>query len=220
MTIREAMNIRNTTSVKLKCDRHNTSLQEQFKQEKKHAKTLIDECRTRHYRNELNNNKGNFSKTWKTIKEIVPNSKTTSNVLNFDNAVDKANEFNFYFANVGKNTYSKTQEIIHGESESYTICENVISNVFSEDSSFRPQPVDTDTVVLTIKSLNETSSVGSDGIPMKFLKDALSIIVSYITCIINTSIVTGVFPTAWKHSLVISLFKSGDISDTSNFRPI
>ena len=102
---REAMNIRNTTHVKLKCDRHNTSLQEQYQQEKKHVKTLIDECRTRHYRNELNNNKGNFSKTWKTINEIVPNSKTTSNVLNFDNAVDKANEFNFYFANVGKNTY-------------------------------------------------------------------------------------------------------------------
>ena len=89
-SIREAMNIRNTTRVKLKCDRHNTSLQEQYKQEKKHVKTLIDECRTRHYRNELNNNKGN-SKTWKIIKEIVPNSKSTSNVLNFDNAVDKAN---------------------------------------------------------------------------------------------------------------------------------
>ena len=147
------MNLRNTTRLQLKCDRHNTSLPEQYKQEKKRVKTLIDECRTRHYRNELNNTKGNFSKTWKIIKEIVPNSKTTSNVLNFDNAVDKANEFNFYFTNVGKNTYSKTQEIIHGESESYTICENVISNVFSEDSCFGPQPVDTDTVVLTIKSL-------------------------------------------------------------------
>ena len=55
---------------------------------------------------------------------------------------------------------------------------------------------------------------------MKFLKDALSIIVSYITCIINTSIVTGVLPAACKHSLVIPLFKSGDISDASNFRPI
>ena len=137
-SILEAMNIRNTTRVKLKCDRHNTSLQEQYKQEKKHVKTLIDECRTRHYRNELNNNKGNFSKTWKTIKEIVPNSKTTSNVLNFDNAVDKANEFNSYFANVGKNIYSKTQEVIHGENKSYPICENVISNVFSEGNSFRP----------------------------------------------------------------------------------
>ena len=57
-SIREAMNIRNTTHVKLICDRHNTSLQEQYKPEKKHVKTLIDKCRTRHYRNELNNNKG------------------------------------------------------------------------------------------------------------------------------------------------------------------
>ncbi len=42
----------------------------------------------------------------------------------------------------------------------------------------------------------------------------------YITCIINTSIVTGIFPTAWKHALVAPLFESGDVDDLGNFRPI
>ncbi len=55
---------------------------------------------------------------------------------------------------------------------------------------------------------------------MKFKKDALRIIAFYITCIINTSIVTGVFPTAWKYAFVIPHFKIGNISDLSNFRPI
>ncbi len=219
-SIREAVNIRNTTRVKLKSDRHNADLQEQYKQEKKRVKTLTAECKARYYHNEFLNNKGNISKTWKTIREIVPNSKNISNNSNFDNVVDKANEFNSYFANVGKNTYTKTQEIIQRENVSYPICENVTSGICGEGNTLRPQAVDTDTVVLTIKDLNVTGSVGSDGIPMKFIKDALCIIAFYITFIINTSMVTGVFPTAWKHALVISFFKSGDISDPSSFRPI
>ena len=85
---------------------------------------------------------------------------------------------------------------------------------------FRPQPVDTNTVILTVKSLNETRSVGSDGISLKFVKDALYIIVFYLTFIINTSIATGVFPHAWKKAHVIPLFKKGDFNDVNNFRPI
>ncbi len=85
---------------------------------------------------------------------------------------------------------------------------------------FRPQPVDTNTVILTLKSLNETRSVGSDGISFKFIKDSLYFTAFYLTIIINTSIVTGVFPQTWKHALVIPLLKKGDPSDVNNYRPI
>ena len=70
--------------------------------------------------------------------------------------------------------------------------------------------LDTDTIILTIKNLNKTRSVGSDGISLRFIKDSLYVIVFYSTCIINTSIVTDIFPTAWKHGLVVPLFQSGD----------
>ncbi len=86
--------------------------------------------------------------------------------------------------------------------------------------SFRPQPVDTETFILTIKSLNNISSIGADGIPMKFIMDVLYAIAYYLTLIINTSIVTGVFPTLWKHVLVIPIFKNGDVRDQANYRPI
>ncbi len=55
---------------------------------------------------------------------------------------------------------------------------------------------------------------------MRFIKNALYFIAFYLTCIINTSIVTGVFPTSWKHALVVPLFKSGDSNDMNNYRPI
>ncbi len=90
-SIRVAMNIRNTTRLKLKRDQHNVILQEQYKQEKNRVKILIVECISKYYHDEFLNYKGNISKTWKTIKETVPNTKNISNSSNFDSVVNKAN---------------------------------------------------------------------------------------------------------------------------------
>ena len=48
----------------------------------------------------------------------------------------------------------------------------------------------------------------------------MPIIAFYITVIINTSIVTGLFPNMWKYPHVIPFHKSGDKDDVSNYRPI
>ena len=44
--------------------------------------------------------------------------------------------------------------------------------------------------------------------------------IPFITLIINTSIVTKVFPKPWKHSIIIKVHKSGDIEEQTNLRPI
>ncbi len=121
-----------------------------------------------------------------------------------------------HFANVGKATYECTQNTLQGENMSAP--HNV--NVPIESDYFRPQPVDTNTVILTVKDLKQTNSVGSDDIQLKFVRDALYVIAFYLTCIINTSIVTGVFPTAWKHAIVVSIYKNGDAEQINNYRPI
>lgn len=214
--IRAAMSLRNNTRKELKSDRHNVTLQEQYKQEKKRVKTLITEGRAEYHHKQLHDAKGNTSKTWKIIKDIVPGGKN-SNGHNFQNIANKANEFNFHFANVGKKTYEQTQEFLHGENVSDA---NDFNVALGDDDLFRPHPVSVETVILTIKNLKETSSVGSDGISMRFIKDALYVIAFYLTCIINTSIVTGIFPTSWKHALVVPILKTGDVNDPNNFRPI
>ena len=52
------------------------------------------------------------------------------------------------------------------------------------------------------------------------IKESLMVTIPYITLIINTSIVTKVFPKPWKHSIIIPIHKSGDIEEPTNFRPI
>ncbi len=107
--LRGAMRIRNNTRNQLKRDRNNIVLQDRYKQEKKSVKSLIEETKAQYYHNVFNENKGNTSKIWKTIREIVPSRKTNSNT-DSDNTEDKANEFNKLFANVGKNTFKKLKK--------------------------------------------------------------------------------------------------------------
>ncbi len=203
--IREAKILRNNIRIELKSARHNVILQEQYKQARKRVKTLITAGKAEYYHKQVKETKGNSSKTWKIIKDIVPDRKCYSNGHSFENLFSKANEFNFHFGNVGMNTFERTQELLHGENAPPV---NICNVVLDDGNVFRPCPVNVETIILTIKSLKETRSVDSDGISMRFIKDALYVIAFYITCIINTSIVTGIFPTSWKHAIVIPIFKN------------
>ena len=55
---------------------------------------------------------------------------------------------------------------------------------------------------------------------LQHIKESLMVTILYIRLIINTSIVTNVFPKSWKHSIIIPIHKSGDIEEPTNFRPI
>ena len=85
---------------------------------------------------------------------------------------------------------------------------------------FRPQPTDSNTIILIIKYLKNTASYDSDGILQRFLRDSLPVIVTYLTCILNTSIVTGSFPSLWKHAIMVPIFKSGDANEPKDYGPI
>ncbi len=161
--IREAMIHRDDTRRKLKCDCLNTTLFEQYKREKKRTRTLIAEGKAKYYNNKFQESRGNLSETWTTIRKIIPNFANNANDYTFDADVNKTNEYNVHFSNIGKNTYQKIQEIFHAANVPDFRHGTVI---LKGDNRFRPQPVDTETVILTIRNINETCSVDSDGIPM------------------------------------------------------
>ncbi len=53
--------------------------------------------------------------TWKVIRDNVPGKNVKSINHNFENKEEKAEEFNNFFANVGKNTFEKTQHNLHNQ---------------------------------------------------------------------------------------------------------
>ena len=148
--------------------------------------------------------------------KLSPVKKNTHQAYNFSNPCDKAEEFNKFFSNVGETTFKRSQEL---NSESEFVVDGPRPDI-DVSTLFRPQPVDINTIILTFKDLNTTSSVGSDSIGLRFLRYALCVTLPFLTCIINTSIVTGVFPAAWKHALVVPLYKNGDRDCVNNYRPV
>ena len=60
-----------------------------------------------------------------------------------------------------------------------------------------------------IKDLNQAKATGPDGIPAKALKMAAPYISRSLTHLLNESLFTGKFPSAWKTANVTPLFKGG-----------
>ncbi len=185
----EAMVARNKAQRILNQNCLNIELQCQYKNLKRLLKNLINHHKKQYYLEELKKCKRDTRLTWKIIKDIVPSAKHTTVTHTSNDIVDKAQEFNYFFGNVDKTTYEEIQALLGHEH----IMVSVPKAVFVNKTTFHPQPVDTSTVVLTIKQLQQTQSFGSDGISLKFIKASLYAIVFYLTIIMNTSIVTGTF---------------------------
>ena len=132
-----------------------------------------------------------------------------------ESTTQTANLFNACFANVGKNTFVKSRVNV----SSHPSHKDPVNNLYV-DHLFRAEAIDWQILTLTIAHMNTSDSCRSDGTPLTFLKASLTVVVSHLTFITNTSIVTGIFPTAWKHSAVVPIFKSGNVNDPSNYHPI
>ncbi len=216
--IREIMGARNDAQAIFKVDRLNVILQNKYTDLNKHVKTPLYKVKREYYQNQITTSKNNISRTWKIIKNVIPSQNKKSNASITENIQHIAEDFNNFFGIVGKYTFDKTQRSLQDSQRPPEIESD--DNFNYKAPFFRSQSVDVNTVILIIKHLNETKSFGSNKISLRFFTDSMIVIAFYLTVVINTPISTVRFPTSWKHATVISLFKSGDKSNTSNYRPI
>jgi hypothetical protein len=75
-------------------------------------------------------------------------------------------------------------------------------------------------VLTEVLKLNIHKSSGLDGISPNILKMSATVIYESLTHIFNLSLCTGNFPSKLKLARVTPLYKSGDIVDMNNYRPI
>ena len=71
-----------------------------------------------------------------------------------------------------------------------------------------------------INKLKNKSSYGHDNISNKLIKCSKDVLAKPLTMLINQTLHTGMFPCDLKLSKVKPLFKNGDSSQFSNYRPI
>lgn len=166
-----------------------------YKTAKKHVKTLIDKSKADHYHECLKTVNGTFRARGELL---IPSQNCKHYSYSFANLSAKVEEFSNLFSYIGECFYF-----------------NINAN-----SAFRLEPVDIDTVILTVENLNATTYIGSDFIALRVLRGALCVFIPFLACIINTSIMTGVFPAAWNHTLVLPLYKSGNCNFMNNYIPV
>ena len=68
--------------------------------------------------------------------------------------------------------------------------------------------------------MSSAKSTGLDDISVKILKHSSTVSVPSLTKLFNLSISTKIVPDEWKQAKVLPLFKSGNVENCSNYRPI
>ena len=119
-----------------------------------------------------------------------------------------ANNFNTFFVSVGS---EMTKDIVSTA--------NPMSYINNCNSIIVIPPVTVMEVRQTILSL-KNSSAGWDDLFALVAKQSIDSYIEPLTCLINRSFADGIFPNELKLARVVPIFKSGDSTVLSNYRPI
>ena len=178
---------------------------------------LLKNAERKHYECLLEENKNNMKKSWKIISEVI-NKKikhTSASVLKIDNDIienkmDIANYYNSFFTSIGPKL-SENIKSVSVDPTSY-IYSRSTDSIFLEPISI----IEIKNVVFNLK----LSSPGYDGICANFLKCSFDEFVEPLTYIFNLSFKNGICPDELKIARVIPIYKSGDKTIVSNYRPV
>ena len=93
------------------------------------------------------------------------------------------------------------------------------SNQFCKNE-FVFQPIEESYVYGVLNNLKTNKAIGLDKISARLLKDSSTVMTPILTRLYNRSLASSTFPSTWKTGKVTAIFKSGDQSNASNYRPI
>ena len=122
-----------------------------------------------------------------------------------------ANGFNEFFAQVGSRLAADMPVGMKSFSEYMH---------FNATSSMFLDPTCADEVSNIVMGFKDKKSCGYDGLPMFIIKRINNFISTPLAHICNLTFLNGVFPDKMKIAKIIPLFKSGDSSLCTNYRPV
>ena len=164
------------------------------------------------YIQDLLSDKRNSKSTWLAIHQLTNKASLSKPQVNFNISVEQLND---HFSTVagkiitknstGNNTLDKLQQFC----QSHNI----------QDKLEIPLLTVTD-VYYALKHLKQSGTRDLDGLDTKILKLAAPLITDTLTYIYNLCITKNTFPCALKKAKVIPIYKSGNSTNPSNYRPI
>ena len=191
---------------------------------KKYSKTFKSVCyaaKQIFLSEKIKNADDKIKAVWKVINNETGKTKQHCNryKLKLDNRcvtsdLDVAAEFEKFFSSIPVET---TKCLKSSSVKAGIILKN---NVTKCSTIFNFHHIDSQCVIKTFRTLNPKKTEDLWGISVKVVSSIIDSVAPLLALIFNKCIEMGIFPDLMKHSKVIPLFKNGNKSDPSNFRPI
>ena len=77
-----------------------------------------------------------------------------------------------------------------------------------------------DEVLKLCKEIKTSKSSEFADVSTRVFKDAFRVLISQLVYLFNLSFATGIFPDRWKRATIVPLYKGGDKTEVSNYRPV
>ncbi len=199
------------------------------------TKALGDETKYKRYKNKvtyllrvaekcyytelLDKHKNDAKETWKILNKCIKTNTYSSlpssfldNNKHLSDAKEIANGFNNFFVNVGPNL---AKNIPSCDDKHFTDFIN-----YNSESTIFLNPTNPTEIYDIIRNLKPKTSFGHDGIDMNVIKNSIDYIALPLAHICNKSLISGIFPESMKIAKVVTIYKSGDAQNFTNYRPV
>ena len=158
-----------------------------------------------------------FHCLWKVIRKCIPRKETTKPIYKKDTKL-LVEELNKFFTSVGVRTANLCEKL----GADYDLPQIFPpQNVFIHElDEFDFKAVTPEEISRIVRRFSSNKTPGWDKVMVNFIKDSLLSLLPAITDLVNSFLVTSVFPCAWKISEVTPILKEGDHEVADNNRPI
>ena len=185
------------------------------------AVSLLRTAKSRYFTTTFEENKNNPKGIWKTIKSLIGDKKhkRISNLRNNGqnlNTEEMAEAFNLHFSTIADRLKTLIPNIPFDTSK---LSNFVRSRIDGSVTFSIPSITEIDVIGFLLK-IDSNKSTGIDGISSRMLKLAAPIIAPSIAKLINLSFSLNQFPKHWKTARITPIFKNGNQTEVTNYRPI
>lgn len=146
----------------------------------------------------------------KTSKNIFPKYFTVNTNDTLENHADIAEHFNTFFSSIGKDLQRNIRESTESPLTHLDRNDNTIDSL---------EPTNSDEVIEILKTMKNVGA-GIDNINAKIFKLTYLPIIQKLVHFINVCLMKGTFPSQLKIAVIKPIYKSGDKTKMTNYRPI
>ena len=182
-------------------------LKKRLDEEQKIIKKTKYRQKATYVKSEMDNAGKDSASLWKMYNYLTGRNQQSDKTEPDYMTQEKANNFNKYFCTIGEKTAPPAQNY-----------NNTITGEPQSKFSFKEEPPEN--IKKIINGLKINTATGKDDIDIKLIKDANPIITPVLTDIINLGYETNTFPECMKFSIIVPIYKEGDINNIKNYRPI